>query len=284
MTAPVRAEIESVEEWARAYVLSEDLRVKIAPPKVPAVWRAEPSPLRLSQPGRPPELVPARRGARTPKPEALRDPHCRARLLHTFWHHELQAAELMCWALLVFADAEAEFRQGLLRICLDEIRHMRAYAEHIEQLGSSIGAFRVRDWFWERVPSCTTKLSFVSLMGMGFEAANLEHAPQFAAQFRAVGDEQGAAVQEQIAKEERGHVRFATRWFARWTGGCDFDSWRNQLPPPLSPLVLRGRPIAREARLSAGMSPAFVAAIEHWEPDAPDTLSRGRQALSDEAS
>jgi len=47
------------------------------------------------------------------------------------FHHELQAAELMCCALLAFSDVELEFSRGLLGVCLDEIRHMNLFREHI---------------------------------------------------------------------------------------------------------------------------------------------------------
>jgi len=268
-SAPAFADVEA---WAQHYVLTADLHFKVMPPAPPSHFREAAEPLRLSQPGRPPEFRAARRGERTPRLQALKEPHYRARAMHAFFHHELQAAELMCWALLAFADAELEFRKGLLGICLDEIRHMNLYREHIELLGCQIGDFGVREWFWKRVPSCPTKLAFVSVMGMGLEAANLEYAGDFAARFRAVGDEVGARIQERIAKEEIAHVGFATRWFARWTGGCDFETWAAELPPPLSPWVMHGNPIAEGPRKKAGMSAQFIAALAAYVPD-----PKGRQ-------
>ncbi len=269
MTAsePSALELPDVEAWAEHYVLTTELAAKLGPPPVPTRFREGATPLRLLQPGRPAEFRAARRGERTPKLEALKEPHYRARALHAFFHHELQAAELMCWALLAFSDAELEFRKGLLGICLDEIRHMNLYREHIEALGSKLGDFGVREWFWKRVPTCPTKLAFVCVMGMGLEAANLEYAGDFAARFRAVGDEPGAQIQERIAKEEVAHVGFATRWFARWTGGCDFATWAAELPPPLSPWVMHGNPIAEQARQRAGMSAEFIAALAAYVPE-----------------
>jgi len=248
-------------------VLTSDLEFKLTPPPVPPRFREAAAPIRLKQPGRPAEFRAARRGERTPKLEALKEPQYRARALHAFFHHELQAAELMCWALLAFADAELEFRKGVLGICLDEIRHMNLYREHIELLGCQIGEFGVRDWFWKRVPSCASKLAFVSVMGMGLEAANLEYAADFAARFRAVGDDLGARIQERIAKEEIAHVAFGTRWFTRWTGGCDFETWAAELPPPLSPWVMHGNPIAEVSRKKAGMSAEFIAALRAYVPE-----------------
>ncbi len=271
--SPSALEFPDVEAWAEHYVLSGELRDKITPCAPPARFREGAKPKRLTEPGRPAEFRAARRGERTPKLEALKEPYYRARALHAFFHHELQAAELMCWALLAFADAELEFRKGLLGICLDEIRHMNLYREHIEALGCKIGDFGVREWFWKRVPTCPSKLAFVSVMGMGLEAANLEYAADFAARFRAVGDEVGAQIQERIAKEEVAHVGFATRWFARWTGGCDFGTWAAELPPPLSPWVMHGTPIAEAARQRAGMSAEFIAALTAYVPE-----PKGRRA------
>jgi uncharacterized ferritin-like protein (DUF455 family) len=271
-----------VEAWAENYVLSATLHDKIAPSPPPGRFREAGEPRRLTEPGRPPEFRAARRGERTPKLEALKEPYYRARALHAFFHHELQAAELMCWALLAFCDAELEFRKGLLGICLDEIRHMNLYREHIQALGSKIGDFGVREWFWKRVPTCPTKLAFVSVMGMGLEAANLEYAGDFAARFRAVGDEAGARIQEQIAKEEVAHVGFATRWFARWTGGCNFETWAAELPPPLSPWVMHGSPIAEQARLRAGMTAEFVAALSAYVPEPKGRVAGGPPSSIDE--
>ena len=267
--APPRCAPDSapdIEAWARDYVLSTELSHKLAPPAPPKTFGAPATALRLAAPGRPPELRQAKRTERTPKQEALEEPYYRARTLHAFLHHELQAAELMCWAILAFPDAEPEFRRGLLAICLDEIRHMGLYAEHIRALGCQVGDFGIRDWFWKRVPSCASKVEFAAVMGMGLEAANLEYAPNFAARFRQAGDELGAQIQERIAAEEVAHVGFATRWFSRWTGGCDFQVWSQHLPAPLSPWVMHGQPIAGEARRRAGMSDAFLAALAAYVP------------------
>ncbi len=259
--------MHSVEDWALHYVTTATLSEKRNPPEPPLAWLENPEPLRLGAPGRPPELRLAARSARTPRPNALISAGRRAQVFHTFWHHELQAAELMAWALLAFAREPPAFRAGLLRICLDEIRHMALYEAHIRRLGHALGDFPVRDWFWERVPKCQDAVAFVALMGMGFEAANLEHAPHFAELFRAAGDAQGADIQERIAEEELFHVQFATEWFTRFSGGCRFDDWMKALPPPLSPLTLRGRTLNQRARRAAGMPVEFVQALAAWTPD-----------------
>ena len=256
----------TVERWAWDYILAATLDAKLEPPPVPELWEDSAPVRRLEAPGRPPEL---RVVAKAGKTRGLNAPSGRARALHTFFHHELQAAELMAWAVLAFPHAEREFRAGLVRIALDEIRHMHLYAKQISRLGFRIGEFTVRDWFWERVPACPDPAAFVATMGLGVESANLEHAASFAARFREAGDEEGARVQEQIGREEIAHVRFGVRWFETFRGTLDFEAWRLSLPQPLSPLLMRGRPIHREARLRAGQSVQFVDELEAWRPDSP---------------
>ena len=253
----------TAEEWARAYILSTSLSEKLNPPTYPNVLRPG-SPERITAPGRPEELVQAKKSIKSPR--SCRTPAQRAKALHSFLHHELQAAELMCWAFLAFPNAPEEFRRGLLRIVQDEVRHARLYADHIERLGFRYGDHPVRDWFWDRVPACETPLQFVACMGIGFEGGNLEHSARFAAAFREHGDEKGAAIQDQVGVEEIAHVRFAVFWFKKFAGDLHFDAWLKTLPPQLSPMVMRGRPLHHERRAAAGLDASFLGALEAWSP------------------
>ncbi|MCL2777569.1 MAG: ferritin-like domain-containing protein [Polyangiaceae bacterium] len=258
----------TVERWAWDYVLGTSLASKMTPPLVPDLWENDPPVRRIAAPGRPPELVVV---ARARKVRGLRSPLGRARALHTFWHHELQAAELMAWALLAFADAPRDFRRGLLRLALDEIRHMNMYAAYIQRLGYRVGDFPVRDWFWARVPASVDPAAFVAVMGLGLESANVEHSAAFAARFRAAGDDDGARVQEIIGHEEIDHVRFGVEWFSRFKGSLTFAAWRASLPKPLSPMLMRGANLDRPSRMQAGQPSAFVDELEAWRwmPDSP---------------
>lgn len=192
----------------------------------------------------------------------LQDPKRRAQLIHTFLHHELQAAELMCWALLAFPESGTSFRRGLLGICLDEIRHMQMYRDYLVARGFAYGDFPVRDWFWQRTATCANALEFVALMGMGLEGGNLDHAARYGKAFTEVGDEDAAELQRIVAREEIPHVRFATKWFCEWSGGLDFDTWADSLVGPLTPALFRGREIDLAARREAGFTDEFLARLE----------------------
>ena len=76
------------------------------------------------------------------------------------------------------------FRAGCLRLCQEELGHLGLYRAHLARLGFAVGAFPVRDWFWERVGGVPDPLAFVALLGLGLEGANLEHSARFAHWFR----------------------------------------------------------------------------------------------------
>jgi uncharacterized ferritin-like protein (DUF455 family) len=258
----------TVERFCRDLVAATCLEDKLEPAPPPpldraASWEAAPPARRIAAPGRPAELRVVARSPRTPRAAAWTRPAVRARVLHVSLHHELQAAELFAWAVLAFPGAPRAFRAGLVRLCLEELAHLRLYAAHLATLGFAVGAFPVRDWFWERVVTCADPVAFVALQGVGLEGGNLEHGARFAAAFRAAGDEAGARIFERVAREEVAHVAFAARWFARLSGApLDYARWRAALPAPLTPALLRGRPLNRAARARAGLDAAFLDALE----------------------
>lgn len=260
----------SLEHWAYAYVLSTSLEEKLSPGDPPEARAAQGSPIRLERPGRPSALAVSWAKYKAPKSaHALSSSVRRAQLLHTFWHHELQAAELLCWAVLAFPDTPPAFTRGLIQICRDEIRHMGMYRAELQRLGHDIGAFPVRDWFWERAPAAQTAAQFLALMGLGFEAGNLDHSQRFERLFEAAGDPAAARLLHVVGEEEVAHVAFAAHWFARLGGGLEFESWRRALPPPLSPMVMRGKPLCRERRRRAGLDDLFLDRLEAWQPASP---------------
>jgi uncharacterized ferritin-like protein (DUF455 family) len=259
---PIRG---SVERWCWDFVRARELGAKLALPPDGLAWERDPPARRIERPGRPPELRVTARAGRTPA--ALEESAVRARLMHTFLHHELQAAELFAWALLAFPETPRAFRAGLLSLCREELLHLALYRAHLEALGSAYGAFPVRDWFWQRVAQCPSPASFVALQGLGLEGANLEHSARYAAAFRAAGDAAGARILERVGEEEVAHVAFALRWFERFSGApLDYDAWRAALPAPLTPAVLRGLPLERGARTRAGFDADFLARLEAEAP------------------
>ena len=268
------AKATTVEQWALAYLRTTSLADKLRPPPCPRAFCTADAPApafdRRALPGRPVELALATKARKAHTRGALTHPIRRADLFHRFLHHELQAAELMAWALLAFPETPEAFKRGLLKVLFDEVRHMHMYEQYLHSLGSYVGAFPVRDWFWTRVPTVQNARDFCATMGMGFEAANLDHTIRFADQLRAAGDEIGAEIQMRVHEEEIPHVSFALAWYRRLAGEDvrapfdDFHGWREHLPAPLSPMVMKGEPLASEARLRAGFGPNFLEEIARW--------------------
>lgn len=255
--------VGTVERWAQDFIAATRLSEKLAPALPPTTWANPKLPLVIAAPGRPVELVPREKKKKTPK---VANPARRAEVVHTFLHHELQAAELMAWAILAFPDTPPAFRRGLLGICRDEIRHLQLYAAHLETLGHPFGSFPVNDWFWKRVPADNpTPAHFVARLGIAFEGANLDHGARFTEAFAAAGDARAAEIQAQIVEEEIPHTAFALHWFRQFTGDVEFHAWRKYLPLPISPVMARGLPLNVAARLKAGYAPEFLQQLEAWD-------------------
>ncbi|GAC1351116.1 MAG: DUF455 family protein [Polyangiales bacterium] len=284
----------TMERWAWDYIHAASLEEKFALSPPPSRFELAPPIRRIVAPTRP-SMTTTRARFKTPGIAALQSPIRRAQLAHTFLHHELQAAELMCWAILAFPSAPSSFRSGLANIARDEVRHMQLYRAYLGELGHHFGEFPVRDWFWERIPDSVTPAQFVASLGIGFEGANLDHTLRFAEKFRAAGDPRGAALQELVFAEEIPHVRFALHWFRHWvsptiaasgasspTGAPDleFQAWAEHLPSPLSPSLMRGFPMARDGRVRAGFSEHFVNALAESE-HAPRAVSLNPDACPD---
>ncbi|HJM57452.1 MAG: hypothetical protein CMJ98_12515 [Planctomycetes bacterium] len=260
----------SVERWCWDFIGSTRLQAKLTPPATPDLtadgsWEPEPTERRLCMPGRPPELDVVPRSPRTPS--GLHRPETRVRLVHTFLHHELQAAELFAWAVLAFPSTPREFRAGAVRLCLEELGHLHLYADYLANHGIAVGDFPVRDWFWERVTTCPDALAFVALQGLGLEGSNLDHCARFSQAFAEAGDERGAAIIKQIGHDEVSHVAFAREWFERFSGRpLDYEQWRRVLPEPLTPALMQGRPMNDSARRAAGMDDDFLQALANAGP------------------
>ncbi|MEZ4410597.1 MAG: DUF455 family protein [Polyangiales bacterium] len=175
----------------------------------------------------------------------------RARVLHGFIHHEVQAAELMAWA--ISRGPCAARVPPRLADARDEARHVAMYSEHLERLGSRYGDLPVRDWFWQRLP--TARTGSLSPRCAGLEGANLDHAARFAQRFAAAGDPEGArrrlvggrapptqppVVVTALRRGARGHLRALGR---------------ASLTPPLTPWVMRATPSTARQRPRAQASP-----------------------------
>lgn len=255
-------------EYALAILQAETLDGKLAPPPVDLTDDAPGEAVRWPQPARPPRLAFTAARSKMPGPGALVDPRRRASALHRFANHELQALEIMAWALLAFPDAPAAFRRGLVRILHEEQQHMALYIARMEALGLRFGDEPVNDYFWRKIEGIHTVLDYVAAMALTFEAANLDFALDFAESFRRVGDTASAEVVARVHEDEIGHVRFGIIWLRKLKpeGDSDWDTFTAHLHHPLHPARARGRRLDREARLKAGFDEGFLDRLDAITP------------------
>jgi uncharacterized ferritin-like protein (DUF455 family) len=268
--------VPQLNQLARAIVEADRLEGKlIRLPRRPSDDQPG-EPLRLVAPGRPAELAIARaKDTRVPPVAGMRDPHQRARILHALANHELQAIELFAWALLAFPRAPAGFRRGLAIILGEEQQHLELYIERLAAHGHQFGDFPVTGHFWNHLDQLRCPRSFVCVMGLTFENANLDFAQEYARAAHAAGDTATAAVLEQVHRDELGHVRFAWRWLQRWRGDQPpWDAYQASVQPPLGPARARGRTLCQESRRAAGIEEGFIEQLAAVEPRRPGGAPR----------
>ncbi len=243
---------------ARAVLCSPDLEAKLRPP---------PAELSDTLPGDAERLPPARcerlriaAKVKVPPLSGMADLRQRARIVHAFANHELQAVELFAWAVLAFPQAPPTFRRGLLALMADEQRHLTLYCERLQDWGVALGDHPLSGYFWKKVDALQTPLEFVCAMGLTFEAANLDHALEYAQVADAVGDPETAALFRRVQREEVAHVRFAWRWLERLKPPAQshWDAFVDNLHWPLRPELSTGRSWQRAARERAGFDGAFL--------------------------
>lgn len=250
---------------AEAIVFGETLEEKLLQPGTLRDQRPGPALERVpSLPGRVATLRPSDERLEPPPLSGLHDPGARARVLHSFANHELQALELQALALLRFPDAPASFRDEIARVLVEEQGHLRLYLERCRDLGWDLGDAGLSRYLWDSLASMRHPLEYVTGMALTFEQANLDFARDYEARFRAVGDEESAAILVRVYEEEIGHVQLGVQWLKHWAPDeDDWTAYRRLLPPSLTPRRARGTGrFQREARLAAGLSERFVAELE----------------------
>ncbi len=255
-----------LRDLARRILASPSIEAKLEPPADPLADEDPGPPVVWETPARPPHLRVRNKRTRVPRPKeaTLRDPRKRGLLLHYFANHELQALELMAFAILAFPQAPRAFRAGVAATLLDEQRHLGLYLARMSALGVAFGELPVSDMFWAKARSFATPLHYVAALSLTFEGANLDFAQHYEDLFRAVGDEESAALMRAVNEDEVRHVRFGATWLKRLKDPAesDFQAYARHLVFPLRPAKSRGPGFRREARRQAGLDDAFIDAVE----------------------
>jgi len=261
--------VETVRDYCRAILECGDLAGKLRPPRRAdggALSDDAPGPpLAIDRPARCPQLALGSGGGALPRPGELCKPEARVRCLARFAHHELMAVELFAWALLRWPELPEALRQGFLAALADEQRHAQLYLERLDAHGASLLEHAPHsDYFWLQVPAIAASphgvQAFLAAMGLTLEQANLDFALLYRDAFRSAGDEQSAAVLQQVYEEEIGHVALAAYWMRKLdsAGRSLTLIYLEAVPFPLSPARAKARRFEVDARRRAGLDEEFI--------------------------
>jgi uncharacterized ferritin-like protein (DUF455 family) len=207
-----------------------------------------------------------------PKLRELREARARAICLERFASHELMAIELFAWALLAIPKMPAALRRGMLHVLQEEQDHLRLYLDRLEAHGWSLGETVLSDYFWQQVPAIRRSpnrlMTFLCVMGLTFEQANLDFSLLFRDGFRNAGDQESAEAIGRVHADEIGHVRLAARWVNRLRrpDQSEVDAYLAAIPFPLSAARAKARRFDVAARRAAGLSEEMIEFVRRARP------------------
>lgn len=257
-----------IREFAERVLFSDNLSEKLILPDANLTDNNPGPVMRIAEPTRPDNLLfaPPKAAPSMPKPAGFLQDRRKAVAHHIMANHELQALEVMAWALLAFPDAPAELRAGMVPIMVDEQRHTRMHAERATKLGVEFGDLPVNCYIWKKAMSFETILQYLAGLTLVFEGANLDLAPQYAGEFEQAGDKHSAALMRVIYHDEIGHVGFGVEWLRKLKPAdqSEWETWTENLHWPLRPSKARSEVFQREARKEAGMTDDFIDRIEAY--------------------
>lgn len=252
-----------LREYARRIINATTIDAKLATPTSQITDAYRGSRTRLTAPGRPAQLVitPAKQAPKIPKIDGFADIKQRVRILHGSANHELQAVELFAWAVLAFPGAPRGLRQGLLARIREEQLHCKLYIDRLSALDTAFGAYPVTGYFWGKLKDVHTISSFLAIMCLTFEQANLDMSLSYERAALACGDRESAAVFRKVYEDEIEHVRFGWYWIdqLKTQDTLTWAYYKELLPDSVPADRCRAADFNPTGRQSAGLSADYIA-------------------------
>lgn len=255
-----------LRDWAIRILSADTLEEKLYTPESLTDFRPGPPMIWEGDPTRPTGMSfqKHQQGEKLPPFHEHGNEDKRAICLHRFAGHELLAVEIMAYALLRFPTAPPTFRRGIANTLKEEQEHVRLYIKQMERLKVRFGDLPLYRHFWSHTPYLTSPMSYISVMSLTFEMANLDFAPMYGNSFARNGDQEASALMAQILKDEISHVSFGWRWLKRMKEDdlTEWEAWKAALSPFLIPKRARGFILHKEHRLKAGVSKEWIEKLE----------------------
>lgn len=189
-----------------------------------------------------------------------------ARLLHDLANIELQAMELGLRTLCEFPEAPASFKEELLKITLDEARHLGMCIEGLEDLGFKWGSWPIHTALWEAANEGEDLLDRVFIVHRYLEGSGLDAGEVFSRRLDGVINNRIQRITSQITDEEVDHVYFGSHWFRKLseeTGRESLQELKDRLGRLKWKIPKRVEQISHRLRLQAGFTPAEIEVLEN---------------------
>ena len=135
------------------------------------------------------------------------------RLLHDLASIELQAMELGFRTLAEFPGAPVEFREELLRITLEEAKHLELCLHALDDLKQPWGSYPTHIGLWQSVSSTDSLLDRILIVHRYLEGSGLDASDHLRMRLSGVTAARIHKVVDVIATDEVQHVEFGSRWY-----------------------------------------------------------------------
>ena len=266
--------------WAKLLLESPELSVKLTDIK-PTAALGQWSPYGLPEsPARAGKIQFSSERIKFPGLNKIKTPEGRSIAVHSFANHELLAIEMMAAALLIYPHdledpASVRLKKGLVSTIRDEQKHLKLYISRLKDDGVEFGDYPLNDFFWRQMPKLTSMDSFLALMSMTFESANLDFALQYQQVFREAGDTKTAEILKVVYEDELTHVAFGAHWINQWKQDKTlWEYYTSILPYPLTPARAKGPVFSEQSRVEAGLDPDWINHLRNYHDDYRITTRR----------
>lgn len=135
------------------------------------------------------------------------------RLLHDLASIELQAMELGFRTLAEFPGAPQEFRDELIRITLEEAKHLELCLHALDDLKQPWGSYPTHIGLWQSVSSGDSLLDRILIVHRYLEGSGLDASDHLRMRLSGVTAARIHKVVDVIATDEVAHVEFGSRWY-----------------------------------------------------------------------
>jgi len=269
-----------ITSWAKLILESPKLADKLTDLKPSAqLLEWQPYELPLS-PARESDIQFSDKRIKFPGLDKIKTPEGRSIALHSFANHELLAIEMMAAAILIYPhdlqnSESVRLKKALVSTIRDEQKHFKLYVSRLQDDGKKFGDYPLNDFFWRQMPKLTTMESFLALMSLTFESANLDFSLQYHKVFLEAGDIKTANIMKIVFDDEITHVALGAHWINQLKEDKSlWDYYTSILPYPLTPARAKGPVFEASSRIEAGLDADWIENLKNYSDDYRITTRR----------